>query len=378
MILKIISILLFANWVHAAVIDPIPVDDGFFVQKTKSNEIKIMTYNAYNLFDTVHDDGAFDYTFLPIDFPGKAEKCSSMEDGVYKDQCEHIDWTPDKLQKKIGQIVHVLTAHGSKPDLIALEEVENANVVGMLAKAAGYSQFLVTDYGNHRGVDVAIMYNDKKLTLLEQSYVKTPGRDPYRLKFRNKSTKDDFYVYINHWFAQSAPVKYRIETAEQLRADIDELIKKDPKARIIAMGDFNVVDKEEDIVMGDILFDDEWSNRLFDVHQLSRQQFPKYASKFPNGSYFFGGKTEKIWRRFDRFLVSKNLLLNKKPAINVESFRVVYSSFLTTPYQYKVNEDDPNSDEIIVRYPIKYNFLDKPEWKLGYSDHLPLSMIVAF
>jgi hypothetical protein len=373
----LLALLVYTTMAGATGTDPLPPDDAFFVQKTKGHQLKIMTYNAYNLFDTVHDEGAFDYTFLPKDFPGKAEECATMEDGPYKDQCANIDWTPEKLEKKIGQIVHVLQSHGSMPDVVALEEVENENVVGMLAQAAGYNKFLVTDYGNHRGVDVGIMYNDKKITLLEQFYVKTPGRDPYRLKFRHNGTKKVFYVYINHWLAQSAPVKYRIETSKLLRADIDQLMQKEPDARIIAMGDFNTEDAEEQQVFNEILFDNGWNHRLYDMYALSRQEFPQYEKKFPTGSYYWGGKAH-TWRKFDRFLISGPMAGPSKPRVDVESFRVIYSSFLTAPFTYKVDETNPESDEITVHLPIKFNFLDNPKWQLGYSDHLPISVLIDF
>ncbi|MDZ7901195.1 MAG: hypothetical protein U5L01_01000 [Rheinheimera sp.] len=154
----------------------IAVNDPFFVQTTTKSQLRIMSYNVNNLFDAKHDDGAFDYTFLPKTHPDKFAQCQTIKEEYYKKQCEEIDWTNAKLAQKIKQIVKVLAAHGTKPDILALQEIENENVIKLLAKAAGYSQYVVTDYGAHRGVDVVILFNTKKLTLLEEAYVKSPGR----------------------------------------------------------------------------------------------------------------------------------------------------------------------------------------------------------
>jgi len=370
------TLLVALSFSYAEPMDPIPLNDKHFVQKTSANEIKIMNYNVYNLFDAVHDEGKNDYTFLPINYPGKADECKKITSEGYQKQCLEYDWQPHKVDQKISQIVKILNQHGSKPDILALQEIENENVIAMLAKAAGYKKYAVTDYpGSGRGIDVAALYNTDKLEMLEEFYVEAPGRDPYRLKFRFKKTGTVFYVYVNHWLAQSAPVKYRVATAEALRKDVDTL---PADARVIALGDFNTKDYEEPEVFDKIIFDEAWSNRLWDIHKISREKYPESAKYFPDGSFFFLGKSKK-WRIFDRFFVSKNLVSGAKgPAVILDSYRVVYSNFMTTKLVYKVDPDDVNSEEKTVRYPSKYNFTDDPKYDLGFSDHLPISMIVRF
>lgn len=354
----------------------IPVNDAFFIQTTTKSQIRIMSYNVNNLFDAEHDDGAFDYAFLPKTHPDKLAQCQTIKQEYYKKQCEETDWTNAKLAQKIKQIVKVITAHGTKPDVLALQEIENENVIKMLAKAAGYSQYVVTDYGAHRGVDVAILFNTKKLTLLEEAYVKSPGRDPLRAQFRINNTQESFYVYVNHWLAQSAPEEYRKETAEALASDIEALNKVQPNVKLIALGDFNVTDDEEADIFNSTFLNKNWKYQLKDVHSEARSQFPVLQQNFPNGSYYFSGKN--IWRRFDRFFVSSSLLKGTMAKIELSSYRVIYSEFLTGLFAFKIDFKDPNSDEILVRYPLKYNFTDNPKYPLGFSDHLPISVIVQF
>lgn len=354
----------------------IPANDAFFVQQTKNNQVRIMSYNVNNLFDTEHDEDSFDWAFLPKNYPGKMEQCKTVKQDYYEKQCAEIDWTPAKLKIKINQIKKVLTSHGTVPDILALQEIENEKVIAMLAKAVGYSKYVVTDYGAHRGVDVAVLYNDKKLTLISEDYVETPGRDPYRLKFEVKSTKETFFVYVNHWLAQSAPEEYRKETAQALADDVEDLMAHDPNVKVVALGDFNVTDGEEEEIYFETFLNPKWKNRLVDVHAEARSQFPNLEKKFPNGSYYYPGKN--LWRRFDRFFVTQGFLKGKTAKIDLSSYRVIYSKFLTGIYDYKVDYKDPNSEVIPVSYPLKYNFTDDPKYPQGYSDHLPISVIMNF
>lgn len=379
--MNVVFMLLFAllnTGAHAAVAPAIPANDSFFVQTAKANELKIMSYNAFNLFDAVHDEGYFDYTFLPKGYPGKATECEAVKSEYYKKECLEIDWTPAKVPVKIKQIVKVLKSHGSKPDIVTLQEVENASVTAMLAKAAGYSHHLITEYKSNRGIDVAVLYDGKKLTMEEEFHVPTPGRDPYRLRFKFKPTGAIFFVYVNHWLAQSAPKEYRLETAKALRADIDAIHAAYKDARIIALGDFNVKPDEEEEVLNQILLTPSWGNQLVDVHTTVRAKYPDHAKKYPNGSYFYPTKKSKDWRRFDRFMVSKAFMSAKAPSVKLDTYRVVYSSFLTGTGTFNIDEENHALGQLAVRYPLEYNFHDDPEMPLGFSDHLPISIILGF
>lgn len=367
---------LFINTVAANSKTAIPIKDSFFVQHTQDQQVRIMSYNVNNLFDAQHDDGSFDFTFLPIDYPGKAEQCETIKQDHYKKQCLETDWTDEKLAKKIDQIVRVIASHGTRPDILALQEIENENVISILAKAAGYSEYVVTEYGSHRGIDVAILFNTKKLAVVDEAFVKTSGRDPYRVQFRHLITNERFFVYVNHWLAQSAPAKYRKTTALALAKDYEHLNQKYPGVKVIALGDFNVTDEEEDEVLYSTILDSTWKNHLVDVHTVARSKYPTLKKYFPDGSYYYSWRNK--WRRFDRFFISQSFLKGAKATVDLTSYRVIYSEFITGKLNYKVNKDDPESDEILVRYPLKYNFLDDPKYPLGFSDHLPISIIVNF
>ena len=148
---------------------PFKKDDTFFMQRTGSREIRLMSLNAHNLYDTKHDDGYFDYTYLPLSHPDKLEECATIKSDYYRNLCTHLDWTPKRLNKKLKQIQKILRQHGSVPDILALQEVENENVVKMLANRMGYSHYTVTDQKSKRGQDVALLWNERKLDFIDQS-----------------------------------------------------------------------------------------------------------------------------------------------------------------------------------------------------------------
>jgi endonuclease/exonuclease/phosphatase family metal-dependent hydrolase len=158
-----------------------------------------------------------------------------------------------------------------------------------------------------------------------------------------------------------------------VRDDVDSLANENPDAHIMLMGDFNVTASEEQEVFNDILLKEEWSHRLVEVHQMSRQWFPQYEDRFPDGTYY-RGLNRNQWSRFDRIFVSQNMLSGSLQAM-IKSYRIIYTQFITGKGTVKNQE---SGDEIEVRYPLSYNFLEDRQRPLGYSDHLPVSIKLRY
>src|SRR5690606_38125308 len=94
--------------------------------------------------------------------PEKDRNCRNIPQDNYRRECLETHWTEEKLTLKISQIKRVFDqAVEHRPDIVSLVEVENENVVGQLARALGYSRWLVTESPDRRGVDVALLYNEK-------------------------------------------------------------------------------------------------------------------------------------------------------------------------------------------------------------------------
>lgn len=355
------------------VIKPYKDNENFFKLKASHRDIKIMSLNAHNLYDTEHDEGFFDYTYLPIDHPAKETQCETIK-GYYKKLCLNLDWTKDRLFKKIGQLSKIIKGYGSLPDVLALQEIENSVVISTLAKNTGYKKFIVTDLDNRRGVDLALLYQTRSLKYVNHTEIESPGRSVLRAHFTTKPSGKDLFIYVNHWVAQSAPTFLRVKTAEAIQEDINKLESEYHDPSIVMVGDFNTKFDEEEEVFNKSILNKDWSGHLVEAHESSRKKYPEYGKYFPEGSYWRG---KNKWERFDRIFLSNNLLKStSKLRADIKSYRLIYSTKLTGEYKYKVDKEDENSDEISVRYPLKYNFLEDPKYPLGFTDHLPSTIIL--
>ena len=115
-------------------------------------------YNLENLFDTFHDEGKNDYEYLP--------------DGAN-------NWTEAKYQKKLANMAHVIAAmkedNGVWHTVLGVSEIENRHVLEDLVAepeiAAANFQIVHYDGPDRRGVDVAMLYDPKKFTLLDSESI---------------------------------------------------------------------------------------------------------------------------------------------------------------------------------------------------------------
>ncbi len=82
-----------------------------------------MAYNVENLFDTNHDQGKYDYEFLPIEKKQTADikkYCNSIEVKRWRDACLDGNWTEDLLREKLKRLSDVVLKlnQGKGPDVL--------------------------------------------------------------------------------------------------------------------------------------------------------------------------------------------------------------------------------------------------------------------
>ena len=212
-----------------------------------AQSLEVMSYNVENLFDATHDEGKIDWSYLPKDTPGKKEACAKEKSKYRRQECFEADWTPEKIEVKISQVVDVITKERKgTPDFLGLIEVENPNVVGLLAKKLGYEHFEMTNSPDNRGVDVALLFklNEtiKKVSRAEHVVpVEYPSRNILEVEF----TVDGhpLTIFVNHWPSLANPDSWRIKAAEILANRTKEILAKNPAMNIMAIGDFNTIDE---------------------------------------------------------------------------------------------------------------------------------------
>ncbi|MDG1571675.1 endonuclease/exonuclease/phosphatase family protein [Robiginitalea sp. M366] len=210
-----------------------PADSGAYRIRT------LAFYNVENLFDPEDDPLTDDDERTP--------------DGRYA-------WTQERYLAKLGRIATVLAGIGQEeakrlPDLIGLCEVENRQVLEDLRAQPplqGVNYGIVHfDSPDRRGIDVALLYNKDCFSVWEIESRRLLLRDPANFR---RYTRDQLLVYgaldgepiyisVNHWpsrsggQARSAP--YRQQAAALQRSILDSVLRDDPGARFISMGDFN-------------------------------------------------------------------------------------------------------------------------------------------
>lgn len=192
----------------------------FLADIVRAEDLHISTYNIENLFDDVDEQNKEDF--------------------------DKTRWDADKLAIKCKNLAAVIQAmnNGKGPDVLGLAEVENRAVVEMLVSKIKLPkrEYKVVhhDSPDERGIDVAIVYDAKALKLAEEKAhpvtIQTT-RDILEAKFTWGN--DVLFVMMNHWPSQNNPETDRITAAKILRTRLDEILKGDPAADIVCMGDFN-------------------------------------------------------------------------------------------------------------------------------------------
>lgn len=316
--------------------------------KAHENEGKtyrIMFYNVENLFDVADDSLKNDEEFLPN-----------------RDRY----WNKSKFYRKLKRIYQTIMLSGdwSPPTIIGLAEIENHSVLETLLSHTplgkmGY-KIIHKESPDHRGIDVALLYNSNHFTPLKyQTYAVTKTDD------KNYATRDILHVegytgsetvhfFVNHW-----PSKYggtlitkplRALAAQTLRNAVDSLFNISPLSPIVIMGDFN-----------DSPFDESIKNHL--------RAFPIIDKPVPDSLYNLaylyaeeGKGTNKYhgkWEMIDQIIVSGNLLSKGSIHTSDSLFKVIEAPFLL--------EKDKNYLGVKpFRTYIGYKYNN------GFSDHLPI------
>ena len=129
-----------------------------------SFEFSVMTLNAQNLFDTIDDKGKDDKAFLPIELKKSNEhirSCKNIKVTSWKNECLYLDWDPETKDAKLRNLFTNIIEYDQKgPDILALQEVENENILRqlfVLLKPYGYVDFKLIEGRDYRGIDTAII-----------------------------------------------------------------------------------------------------------------------------------------------------------------------------------------------------------------------------
>ncbi|MBQ2493345.1 MAG: hypothetical protein II527_08450 [Bacteroidales bacterium] len=244
-------------------------------------------------------------------------------------------------------IIAIKDKEGAYPSVIGVCEVENLKTLRNLVydtplSRLGY-RILHKDSPDSRGIDVALLYRDDRMILLEYSFFEIKSfktRDILYAKMLSVELKDTVHFLVNHWPSKLGGEKKslprRMEAANLLRHIVDSVQKVNPKAKIIAMGDFN--DSPSSPSLQSITSLENLSLRLKDSLKKARASI--------TGTHRYKGR----WEMLDQFLVSKTINGN----IQILSFDHLLQQ-----------------DKKYLGYKTKRTFIGL-RFNGGASDHLPI------
>ncbi len=318
-------------------------------QPKRYETLAVCFYNFENLFDPYDDPGNWgdnDFT------PGGAYHYTEE---VYRQKLHNLSFV-------IDQVGTTLTPDG--PVLIGTAEIENARVLADLVaqpliRDRDY-RFVHFDGPDHRGIDVALLYQTRYFTPLAARPISVDisrtgekgGRTRDILYVKGILAGDTVHVLVNHWpsrrggEAASAPL--RAIAAGIAKKFIDSLMHYDPAAGVILMGDLN---------------DDPVSPSVVKVLGATGDKSKLTATGLYNPWVQFYKKGigtlgyNDSWNLFDQVIISGNWLHGDETRWRYYKAEVFNRSFLRSQSgRYK-------------GYP--HRSFQGGRWANGYSDHFP-------
>ena len=201
-------------------------------------------YNLENLFDTFHDEGKDDYEYLP--------------DGANK-------WTEAKYQIKLKNMAHVIAEmmrdNGQWHTVLGVAEIENRHVLEDLVSepeiAEAHFQIVHYDGPDRRGVDVGLLYDPSRMTLVESESIPytfnsdidfgmtAEEKDAFRtrdvLMAHGVIDGEHFAFYVCHLPSRLGEKSgaLRARGGEIIYNHYQKLLKKYPGIKCVVMGDMN-------------------------------------------------------------------------------------------------------------------------------------------
>jgi hypothetical protein len=344
-------------------------------QAKSYNVHTVAFYNFENLFDTINNPN-IDEEWLP--------------DGAQ-------NWTSKKYNQKLENLARVLSEIGTgsiqdkknpnSPTLIGGAEIENRGVLEDLIKQPKLAS---SDYGivhfdspDKRGIDVALLYQKKHFKVtsainipliiykkqMDASAKKkneaddaSDDKSEVELNSERVYTRDqllvtgfldgeEINVIVNHWPSRSGGEKksspFREAAGALNRKIIDSLVKINPNAKVITMGDLNdgTYNRSVKVALGAKLKKTELKE-AGDIYNPFEQM-----AKDGNASLFYRDAGDI----FDQIMVSQQFTLP-----DYSSFRYWKSGIYNMPYMIQTTGQYKG-------YPLRHSINE-----VGFSDHFPV------
>jgi len=225
----------------------------------ETQSVTIMTFNVENLFDNVDDPGKDDKAYLAIGDKQTDEHeaaCAEVDVPFWREQCLNWDWSDAIVARKLSVVASVILQvnDGRGPDIIALQEIENINILERLRNeylaAAGYHPAILIEGQDERGIDLAFLSRFESAAPPQLHAISFADDFPERDRDTRGILQADFQLpdgtiltgYAVHFPAPYHPTEMRVAAYDQLNRLRAALPTERPA---FAAGDFNTTSAED-------------------------------------------------------------------------------------------------------------------------------------
>ena len=337
----------------------------FFINSVSAkglSTVSVMSYNLENLFDTAHDEGKKDWTYLPYSLKQTSQDfqtyCNSLRNEYYKKSCHNLDWSKKVLNKKIRNLARVLSQYdgGRGADIVVFQEVENLKVLTMLVKKGlfklGYKYITLIEGKDSRGIDTGVIskfpIRKQKIHEIDLSKYGAWKTRPI-LEVVVEVGDKTLTLFGNHWPNQSAPDATRIIASKLLK----RIALASNSDLVIGLGDFNTSTNDElNAIEKNLL-------PVFEDVEIKGRRFGNVQAL---GTHWFRGH----WQSLDKIFVLKKSLIKSRVRVNYESFKILKKPFMLTDVEW--TDRNTNNTQISEDIPKRFD----PKTGAGFSDHLPV------
>ncbi len=316
-------------------------------RNSDTTQLVVVFYNLENFFDTINDPkNRYDDEYTP-------------------NGSKH--WNTKRYLTKINHLSKVFAAANPKelPDLIGVCEVENKKVLQDLVKYGVLKGYGIVHRESHdvRGIDVALLYKPSEFQPIAVKQIKIYYKPNRAARTREileveglLRNHDTLYVFVNHWKSRlsrngknNSEYK-RIAAAKCLKKAINSILKQNPNARILVMGDFNDEPTNKSLLKALDAKDTITSKK--DLYNLMFA-----AKKQGKGTYY-----HNHWLMFDNIIISQSLLNHNSNLYAEGNGHVIEKKFMLY-----YNKHDKQWEPLRTFAGSKY--------LAGYSDHLPVTAV---
>lgn len=323
---------------------------GFSDAPRNNNGIRLMFYNAENLFFPENDSTKRDEDFTPKGMKG---------------------WTYNRYQQKLNNIYKVMMALGGwePPAAVGFCELEHKKVLEDLINKTPLKKFgykvVHQESPDRRGIDVGFIYRPAKFKYIDHECIRVKFPFDKTIKTRDilhvrgrVLGRDSLSIFVNHWPSrwggQAKSEPKRVYVASLVRQQIDSLYLTNPQAKIVVMGDMNDHSDNKSLI--------ETLKAKVDKESVAKGDLYNYMHQLSKNWQLGSHKYQGHWGTLDHMIVSEPLLneaRNNHLKADKSGAHIFAARFLLT-------EDNKH----LGLQP--FRTYSGPRFIGGFSDHLPI------